>query len=354
MPPFQNIFRKKTPKKADPQSEPPGSSASSLELARSLQEEGRLDDALKEYEAVLKRLSSTGLDIKLRMKVQEDIAFLHLRRNDLSAAEEGFAMHLKMRRKDMGQGDRVTLGASLNLARVYIDQRKMGEAMKLICSALKAFDEKDGNDCREKFEAMACLADVYIHEGRAEDACTLYQKALSALESTSGPDDRHTLDTKYSLAMAHASMGRYIKAVDLLKEVLVTIEIDASGGNKGSLRARARLCRIYLKMSKIKEAEIELRRCFEEGEEMGLRTNKYVVEATQDLMALYRLDGKVDAIIPLHAWIKGENIVMPLSAASKMSTPSVIINNPPEKSGLILEEDSGVSPWLCCDYKTEF
>lgn len=343
MRPLQSIFQKKTSKKADPQSEPPESSTSSLEQARSLQEEGRLDDALREYEAVLKQLSSTGSDIKLRMKVQEDIAFRHLRRHGLSAAEEAFAMHLKMTKKNMGQGDRVTLGASLNLARAYIDQRRMGDAMKLIRSTLKAFDEKDGSDCRERFEAMTCLADVYKHEGRADDACTLYQKALLALESTSGPDDRHTLDTKYSLATAHGLMGRYIKAVDLLKEVLVRIEADTSWGNMDIIRARTQLCGIYLKMGKTKNAEIELRHCFEESEEMGLRTNKYVVEATQDLVALYKSDGKVDATVPLQAWIKGEEVAMPLSAASKMSTPAVNKENPLEKIRLITEEDCGVS-----------
>ena len=58
------------------------------------------------------------------------------------------------------EGDRVTLGASLYLARVYIDQRRMGDAIKLIRLNLKAFDEKDGSDCWERFEAMTCLADV--------------------------------------------------------------------------------------------------------------------------------------------------------------------------------------------------
>lgn len=142
--------------------------------------------------------------------------------------------------------------------------------------------------------------------------------------------------------MAHALMDRYFKAVDLLKKVLVRIETDTSGGNKDSIRARAQLCRMYLKMSKIKNAEIELRRCFEESEEMGLRTNKHVVEATKDLIAFYKSDGKGDATIPLQAWIKGEDVAMPLSAISKMSTLAVNNSNPPETAVSILEEDSGV------------
>ena len=129
--------------------------------------------------------------------------------------------------------------------------------------------------------------------------------------------------------MAHGLMGRYIKPVDLFKEVVVRIEADTSGGNKDIIRARAQLCCIYLKMSKIKNAEIELRRCFEECEEMGLRTNKYVVEATKDLVAMYKSDGKSDATIPLQAWIKQEDVAMPLLAASKMSAPTVNNENPP-------------------------
>jgi tetratricopeptide (TPR) repeat protein len=318
MPSPLSIFRRKTSKKIDTKSEAPDSYTSSLEQARALQIDGRFDDALVKFIAASDQLESTEGDIRLRMKVQEEIAFLHLRRDDLPAAEEAFVKHLKMRKKNMGQGDRVTLAASLNLARVYINQERMNDARKLIRLALKAYNEKDGSDCRAKFEAISCLADVSTHLGQADEACTLYQEALLGLESTSGPDDRHTLDTRFSLAMAHALMGRYIKAVDLLKEVIRRIEANTSGGNKDNLRARAQLCRIYLQMNQIRNAEIELRRCFEESEKMGIRAtnNKHVVEATQALIELYRSDGKENEITPLQAWIKGKDTDMPLSTAS--------------------------------------
>ena len=276
-----------------------------------------MDEALEVFGTTLKELNQTvGPEHELSIAVQQDIAFLHFRRDDLPEAERAFGECFKMRKKRLGSSHPLTLDTAMNLANIYIGQGKWNEARTLTQSALKTFEDEDGRDCYQRFSVMSSLGDIYIQDGRSEDACNLYQRALLGMEKTVGPNNLATLSIKYSLATVHEIMREYVEAVEILKQIIVVMDAGLGIGHKDNLRARARLGGIYVKMGKLKDAEAELSRCLVEYKNPTLRKSKNAVDIGNELIALYSSIGHADGIKAVETWMNEGNIQSPLLEAS--------------------------------------
>jgi tetratricopeptide (TPR) repeat protein len=269
------------------------------------------------YNEALRGFSEAlGRDNEASQSILEDLAFLYRSKSDSSLAEDAFRQRYKARERLFGIAHRSTLEAAIDLGREMIVLHKFDDATTVLRTTLEAFEYQDGLDCQEKFEALSCLGDILKEQNNAEDACALYYRALAGFERTVGSESNLTVKTKYSLAAALVHTSHYVKAVETLKDVVEKTEGTFGIGHQDWMRATRSLGHTYIKMGKMKEAEVTLNRCLEQSLNSPLRNESVVKDAALDLKAVYSSLGDTSAVCIMEAWIKGGNVELPLSQKS--------------------------------------
>ncbi|PRY00914.1 tetratricopeptide repeat protein [Allonocardiopsis opalescens] len=107
-----------------------------------------------------------------------------------------------------GPADPEVLSARRELARVYVQQGRVGSAVPLMEHAVHDSLYALGPNRPETLDARRELGSAYLLLHRPDHAVPLLEEAMAELERVAGPDDPVTLLTRAELADAYACAGR--------------------------------------------------------------------------------------------------------------------------------------------------
>src|SRR5260370_857993 len=120
-----------------------------------------------------------------------------------------------MAEKALGPNHR-TVGTHLsNLAGLYKDQGRFGEAEPLFKSALAIAEKALGPDHPDVGGDINSLAELYRDQGRFTEAEPLYKRTLAIAEKALGPAPPTVGKTRTTLAILHHAQGRFADAEPL-------------------------------------------------------------------------------------------------------------------------------------------
>ena len=114
--------------------------------------------------------------------------------------------------------DNETLTFMNNLALIYLDQGKLGEAGALQEEAVQKHKQILGPNNPRTLMCMHNLAGIYLTQRKLEEAATLEEKAMQKRRQVLGNDHPHTLTSMSTLVLIYQRQGKLAEAVALQEE----------------------------------------------------------------------------------------------------------------------------------------
>jgi hypothetical protein len=175
-----------------------------------------------------------------------------------------------------------TIEAMLNLAAVYSEQRKHGQAEKLFMEA--------GPLCRSGEHSLRCmtgLSTVYDAQRRHEDALEASKVVLERTRKFRGEEHRYTISSMSNLAVAYGRVGKVQEAVNLLTQA-TEASIRKRGENyPDTLRLKANLAGVMIDLGRFDEADQLTRR------KLWGYPHYLTLQTLQDRAALRKREGQL-------------------------------------------------------------
>ena len=179
----------------------------------------------EEYEEA-EQASNKGLEIKKRTSGlnsvdlnDQGVFYDEIEKYD--KAEELYKQSIAARKLENPREEVVGLAVTYgNLAALYTEKRKYGEAVALCQQALRIQEKILKPDDPSLIRALSSCAYVYREAGRYIEAEPLYQRVLSSYGPTDGsaqPDGK-LARSLYNLASLYVNLGKYRDAEPLLKQ----------------------------------------------------------------------------------------------------------------------------------------
>ena len=115
----------------------------------------------------------------------------------------------------LGPGHPETLSSMENLASIYRDQGRFGEAETLQMRVVEGRKTMLGPDNPETLSSMENLASIYRDQGRFGEAETLQMRVVEGCKTMLGTDHPDTLSNMENLASIYRDQGRFGEAEKL-------------------------------------------------------------------------------------------------------------------------------------------
>jgi tetratricopeptide (TPR) repeat protein len=138
-----------------------------------------------------------------------------------------------------------------NLASLYLDLSRFGEAEPLWLRSLAIREKAQGPDDPEVATSLNNLAELYRKLGRLSDAEPIYRRAIAIDERVGGPKSAVSLDNFGALLLAQA---RYAEAEQNLKRALAIRERTVGLRNPAVGATLNNLAQLYLAQRRFAEA----------------------------------------------------------------------------------------------------
>ena len=139
-----------------------------------------------------------------------------------------------------------------NLASLYLDLSRFGEAERLLLRSLAIREKAQGPDDPEVATSLNNLAELYRKLGRLSDAEPIYRRAIAINERVGGPSLAGSLDNLGNLLVSQA---RYAEAEQSLKRALAIRERTVGLRNPAVGTTLNHLAQLYLDQRRFAEAE---------------------------------------------------------------------------------------------------
>jgi serine/threonine protein kinase/WD40 repeat protein len=145
------------------------------------------------------------------LQALDELAALHLDRDEPADAEPLFRQSLASKKRLLGVEHPATLGAMKNLARVLQAQKKMPEAAALWRECLEVYRRVEGPDHADVMVAMNDLADVLDAQGKQDEADVLWQQCMHGWERLLGHNECETLAAASKLVLKLQAHGKPVE-----------------------------------------------------------------------------------------------------------------------------------------------
>jgi tetratricopeptide (TPR) repeat protein len=179
-----------------------------------------------------------------------------------------------------------------NLANVYRDQGKYGEAEGLLKRALAITEKANGANHPAVAWTLTNLAYLYLRQGRYGDAEVLHKRALAIREQVLGEGHPDVADALNNLALVYWTQGKYSEAEGLYKRALAILE-KALGANHPDVAWTLNdLALVYRAQGKYGEAEALFKRALTIREKALGASHPQVGKTLNNLGLVYRDQGK--------------------------------------------------------------
>jgi tetratricopeptide (TPR) repeat protein len=147
-----------------------------------------------------------GPDVLETLYALDELAALHLDREEPAEAEPLFRQSLESELHSFGEEHPATIAARKNLARALKEQKKWAEAVALYRQGLEVYRRAQGAEHPDVLVAMNDLADALEAQSNPDEADGLWQQCLQGWESLMGsrhPEARAAASKLISKRQAH-------------------------------------------------------------------------------------------------------------------------------------------------------
>lgn len=218
-------------------------------LALAHQRDGRLEQALAEFESVFTvSTKSLGPEDPDTLEIMNDFGVALSNSDDLKRAFEILDQSLKSRRKAFGPHDLRTITSINNLAAAYWTQGNVNEVIKLMREAGDALETTLGPDHPDTLQIRSNLAMALLRSGnstRITEAKTLLIETLKKQEAIITPDHPNTLATGDRLANAELLTGELDQSLERFKDTLARRKKRLGNRHADTLESLNNLARAY-------------------------------------------------------------------------------------------------------------
>jgi tetratricopeptide (TPR) repeat protein len=153
-----------------------------------------------------------GPDAPETLQALDELAALHLDRDEPADAEALFRQGLQ-RKLRLYDGDHpATLAARKNLARVLTKQKKLAEAVALCRQCLEVYYHAQGPDHPDVLVAMDDLADALEAQGKPDEADAFWRQCVEGWERLLGPEHTQALAAANKLILKRRALGKPFEA----------------------------------------------------------------------------------------------------------------------------------------------
>jgi eukaryotic-like serine/threonine-protein kinase len=233
----------------------PDTLASRSSLALAYTDAGRIEDAIKLGEAILKQHETNlGPDHSATLASRDNLGATYREAGRIDDAIKLHETTLKLRETRFGPDHPDTLTSRSNLAGTYREAGRIDDAISLDAVTLKLRETKLGPDHPDTLTTRTNLGAAYATAGRLEDAIKLLELTLKQSETKLGPDHPHTLTTLNSLALAYKGTGRIEEAIKLHQAILEQQQKKLGPDHPNTLKSQNNLASSYAEAGRVGEA----------------------------------------------------------------------------------------------------
>jgi CHAT domain-containing protein/Tfp pilus assembly protein PilF len=264
-----------------------------LRHARSLKEAGKLAEAARAYEQLVKKASAVyGPRHAVTAVQMNNLAKLYQAMGRYAKAEPLLLRSLRILEAELGK-DHLDVAECLNsLALLYQATGQHARAESLMRRSLRITEARLGKGHRYVASGLHNLALIYKTTGQYARAEPLYRRALTILEARLGKDDPAVASTLNNLALLYQAMGQYAKAEPLYRRSLEITEARLGKDHPEVAHGLNNLAMLYRNMGRYAEAEALYRRSLKIRKARLRKDHPDVAESLNNLALLFQAMGQ--------------------------------------------------------------
>jgi len=187
---------------------------------RYLHARGQFSEAETLLARVLMYHQHFGVEDHLLVSALSELAVLFYDQGKYGQAEPLFHQALAILEKQLGAEDPDIATSLHNLAYIYLAQEKDDQAEQLLARALSIHEKQLGAEHRATATSLHALGDLYSHQGKYDQAEQLLARALSIHEKQLGAEHRATATSLGKLASIYHEQNKYEQAESLYRRAL--------------------------------------------------------------------------------------------------------------------------------------
>ncbi len=255
-------------------------------LAGAYQRAGRLDEAIRLYEAALRELERTlGSGHPDTIAARDRLSSAYLTSEHTDGAIVLAERALADRQRVLGPAHPDTLSAYESLARCYLTAGRHADAVTAFTRALAGREETLGPRHPDTIAARGALASAYLEAGRPKEAIAECKRGLADSEQFQGSDHPDTIAARARLAAAYRSANKRKEALRLYERTLADSERVLGPDHPDTISARAELAAAYEGVGKHAYAIAQYERAAADAERVLGPTHPFTQVARDNLNA---------------------------------------------------------------------
>jgi tetratricopeptide (TPR) repeat protein len=240
---------------------------------------------------------NTAMPPLVQAAIRETVGRAYSALGEYEKAEPHLTRAYALHRRHAGADHADTLDAALHLARLHIYQSHFSKAEPLLLQALEGRRHLLGDGHPETLEVMRNLGLLYLSQDDLDRAEPLLVRALRTSCALSDRDPVSLL-LGFTLGEVRVMQGRYAEAERLIAESLEGCLTVLGNKNPFTLTNRMILVRLYLRTSRLAEAEQHADNAFRNWRGVG-KLNPQVQWSQGLLAAVYLAQGRRTDAQPL-------------------------------------------------------
>jgi tetratricopeptide (TPR) repeat protein len=219
------------------------------------------------------------------------------------ASEQAFSWYeqgLSVARERLGE-EHPNVAVSLsNLAGLYFEQRRYGEAKPLLRQALELWQRLPGEESPDAVASLNNLAVIYSRQGQYAEAEPLLQQALALWKRLFGEEHPKVATCLNHLALLYSEQGRYAEAVSLHWQTLELRKRLLGEEHPDVATSLNNLALLYSEQGRHGEAEPLLRQALELWQRLMGEEHPKVATCLDNLAVLYSGQGRYGEAVLLY------------------------------------------------------
>ncbi len=266
-----------------------------------LYQQGKYNEAIPLAEQALAiRKKVLGDNNRLTADSLNNLAELYKSQGRYSEAEPLHKEALDIRRKQLGDNHPDTASSLNNLAALYYSQGRYSEAEPLYKQALAIRKQQLGDNHPDTATSLNNLAGLYRVQGRYSEAEPLYKQALTIIKQQLGDNHPLTASSLNNLAGLYYSQGRYSEAEPLYKQALAIRKQQLGDNHPDTATSLNNLAELYRVQGRYSEAEPLYKEALAIRKQQLGENHPDTAGSLNNLAGLYESQGRYSEAEPLH------------------------------------------------------
>ena len=187
--------------------------------------------------------------------IRTTLGITYWRLGEYVAAEPHMRKALALRREELGDDDRQSIGEMNSLAVILRAQGRVTEAEALDRETLAAARRVLGNDDPVTLSSINSLAVLLRRQGQLEEAEALHREALTTRRRVLGNEDPATINSMTNLSVVLRDLDRLDEAEDLAREAMQTAPRVVSDEHPLALQTRHNYAAMLVALERFGDAE---------------------------------------------------------------------------------------------------